>query len=194
MTPESLRAAHPAVAGWIIERAPTFEFASSLLDQWRRKNYLSPGQIAAAQRCVDHASVARVEHVADYTVLETSFKRALAAGIKRPGLNVEGLRFTLAGASSANAGAIYVKTRPERGSEEEGQYLGKLMNGKFTGPAASDAALSKQVLDVAADPLGRAIAHGKTTGSCAICSRVLHDMESIARGIGPICAKRFFNA
>lgn len=37
--------------------------------------------------------------------------------------------------------------------------------------------------------LERAEQVGKLTGICAMCRRVLSDPESIARGIGPVCAK-----
>jgi hypothetical protein len=33
--------------------------------------------------------------------------------------------------------------------------------------------------------------YGRITGSCGICGRVLEDPESVARGIGPVCASRF---
>jgi hypothetical protein len=32
---------------------------------------------------------------------------------------------------------------------------------------------------------------GLSTGVCALCSRLLSTAESVARGIGPICAKRY---
>ena len=48
------------------------------------------------------------------------------------------------------------------------------------------------VMDVAADPLSAAVAHGRQTGACACCGRPLSDPESVARGIGPICAEKFF--
>lgn len=36
-----------------------------------------------------------------------------------------------------------------------------------------------------------AAAYGKTTGQCIVCGRELTDPNSIAAGIGPICADRF---
>jgi hypothetical protein len=32
---------------------------------------------------------------------------------------------------------------------------------------------------------------GISTGVCAICSRLLSTAESVARGIGPVCASRY---
>lgn len=57
--------------------------------------------------------------------------------------------------------------------------------------AGLDAAVIKAALDVIeADPIAALSAHGLATGSCGCCGRELTDPESIARGIGPICADR----
>lgn len=42
-----------------------------------------------------------------------------------------------------------------------------------------------------ADPLGTAQKYGKESGRCCSCGRDLTDPESIAAGIGPICATKF---
>jgi Family of unknown function (DUF6011) len=44
---------------------------------------------------------------------------------------------------------------------------------------------------IAKDPKAAAIRYGKELGYCGICGRELTRKESIARGIGPICATRF---
>ena len=50
----------------------------------------------------------------------------------------------------------------------------------------------KALLDeIAADPKGSAIAFGKATGTCGVCSKTLTNPESIAAGIGPWCAKKY---
>jgi hypothetical protein len=82
-----------------------------------------------------------------------------------------------------NAGSIYVKS--------EGVYLGKVTGGKlFTSRDASSESAS-QISEVLADPRSSAIAYGKTFGKCSVCNRDLSDPESVALGIGPVCAKRF---
>lgn len=63
---------------------------------------------------------------------------------------------------------------------EDGTYLGAL---KGDAPAMLSA--------IEADPKGCAIAYGKATGNCCICSKTLTNPESIAAGIGPYCAKKF---
>lgn len=38
------------------------------------------------------------------------------------------------------------------------------------------------------DPAQYSAAYGHAMGRCGVCSRVLSDQESLAKGIGPICA------
>ena len=43
---------------------------------------------------------------------------------------------------------------------------------------------------IAADPKAAMAAYGRLTGSCGRCGRILEDEDSIAAGIGPVCAKK----
>lgn len=43
---------------------------------------------------------------------------------------------------------------------------------------------------IVANPAGALAAYGHLTGTCSICRRPLEDAESIAKGIGPICADK----
>jgi hypothetical protein len=43
---------------------------------------------------------------------------------------------------------------------------------------------------IVANPAGGLSAYGHLTGTCSICRRPLEDAESVARGIGPICADK----
>lgn len=58
-------------------------------------------------------------------------------------------------------------------------------------PSGCQPAEIEAIATVARDPLAAAIAHGRLTGHCAICGRLLVDPASVARGIGPICAEKF---
>lgn len=50
----------------------------------------------------------------------------------------------------------------------------------------------KRVMDeLDADALGAAVRFSKHFTVCAVCGSPLSDPESMARGLGPICAKRF---
>jgi hypothetical protein len=44
---------------------------------------------------------------------------------------------------------------------------------------------------IAEDPKAAAVAYAREHGRCAVCNASLSDPESIARGLGPVCAKRF---
>ena len=44
--------------------------------------------------------------------------------------------------------------------------------------------------EVAADPRAASVAYGRELGRCGVCGRTLTDADSIAAGIGPVCAGR----
>lgn len=179
---QSFAADYPDVAAWL--SVETFDFAVSLRQQAERKGTLSIGQIAAARRCIDR-SKARAEAESrapvDTGKLEQVFATAKSNGLKKPGINIGPFRFSPAPENGRNPGAIYVK--------HEGQYLGKVLNGKFLAQCTVD--ILNQVMGIAADPFGRAVEHGQLTGRCAICNRNLKDEDSTGRGIGPVCARKF---
>lgn len=50
--------------------------------------------------------------------------------------------------------------------------------------------IQDMLLRVLHDPKSAMVAYGKLTGTCAVCGRPLEDAQSLARGIGPVCAKR----
>lgn len=43
---------------------------------------------------------------------------------------------------------------------------------------------------IAANPLDALVAYGWSTGTCGVCARRLTDPESVAAGIGPVCAAK----
>lgn len=44
---------------------------------------------------------------------------------------------------------------------------------------------------IALDPMAASAAYGRLIGSCGVCSRTLTNPQSIAAGIGPVCAEKF---
>ena len=63
------------------------------------------------------------------------------------------------------------------------------------GRRIADAGLDRAAIDAAldrieADPEAAIKAHGLASGQCGCCGRELTDPESIAAGIGPICARK----
>lgn len=183
-----LKSQHQDVVTWMTERAQRGnDFAESVLGFLNRKGYLTEGQFNAVKRNVDRAAEQRSASAQAPEVslveLEKVFGVALGNGLKTPRLTVGPYRFNPAGTASANPGAIYVKR------VEDGEYLGKMMNGRFLAKITGE--YVQEILNIARDPKGEAIKHGHLTGRCAICSRKLSDSESTARGMGPVCAAKY---
>lgn len=176
---KNFEADNPGFAEWWTNS--TFPFAVSLREQVAKKGYLSYAQEAAARRCMERKPIdAASAPTVDTTKLEAAFAVANPR-LRNPTLTVGAFRFSLAPVTGKNPGAIYVK--------KDGEYLGKMLGGKLLARCTEEA--MTQVLGIAADPLGKAIEHGKLTGRCAVCNRSLKAEDSVGRGIGPICAEKF---
>lgn len=185
------RQANPEAAAWIDANDGRFDFATNMSNALVQWGALTPNQLAAIHRCIEKSKVRQEEAQArvaaaptvNVTELEDAFQRALNAGLKRVRLNMGSLEVKPAKVTSANPGALYVTN--------DGEYLGKVMGGRFLRVRACDDQQEAQVLKLLADPKAAAQAYGIETGVCCICSRELTDPVSIAQGIGPICAGRF---
>lgn len=165
-------------------------FVASVYDQFKRKGSISERQRECLERAVakfskpvnlDRAKGGEI----DLAPIHAIFDRAKARGLKKASYRAEGFKVTPAGETSANPGALYVKS-------DGGEYLGKVTGGKFIPVAAAPADTLDKLRDIAKDPLNAAIQFGKKTGICCLCSRELTNPESIARGIGPICEAGYF--
>jgi len=174
-----------------------FEFAVSMLDSLNKYGSLTERQEAAVRNATAkwlerkaHWAAERAERDAGAAVLtlekiRTGFDSAVRF-LKRPKLRIAEIQFSLAPATGRNAGCIYVV----RASDDT--YLGKItQDDKFITSRDCTAADSETVARVAADPAAAATAHGHEFGQCSCCGRELTNPESVARGIGPICAERW---
>lgn len=180
-----------AVYAWIQANRDTNHFARSLAAARRRFGSLTAGQIDAVwtRNLAPKPAAANVAGEG-FSLLMRSFQHARSSGLKYPKVHVGALRFSMAQDDSKNPGYLYIKF--------EGEYAGKISpTGEFA-PARPtlindvDSMKANQlIVTVARDPLAAAVAHGHATGNCAICSKHLSDPESVTRGIGPVCAKRF---
>lgn len=186
---EAFNAAHPDVAAWM--NGSTFPFAVSLAQAVAKYGSLTENQINAARRCIaskaqaQEAAVSRVQAapVIDLTKLEAAFAKAAENGLKKVKVRFAGLTVSPAKATSANAGGLYVKA--------DGEYVGKIMSGRFLCTRECSDDVKERVLSACADPKAAAVAYGKQTGSCSCCGRKLTDPVSIENGIGPICADNY---
>jgi hypothetical protein len=174
---------------WIIQHAPSNDFAFSLDRQLKSKGTLTDNQIAAVARIVARNAAAPVAAAgvevgsAGVGAVQVAFATATENGLKRPKLRLGDFVLKMAPATGRNAGAIYVTASDA--------YLGKIADGQFTGSRDCSDEQRAQIVTLCADPIKSAVAYGQQTGICACCGRELTDPDSIERGIGPICASNF---
>jgi hypothetical protein len=186
-------AAHPDIVRWWT--GSNFDFAISLRETAEKFGELTERQLAAAKSCVAKLAAAKAEREAKAPAvavsnIKESLIRATEKGIRTPKILLAGEHhafvFSLAKAQSVNAGAVYVKHKAT------GDYLGKIVNGRFLGTRDCTAEQTAEIVAVTADPAQSAIAYGKRFGVCSCCGRELTNGESIDRGIGPICFEKYF--
>jgi len=189
--------ANPAEAAWLDSSAPRFEFARSMLDALNKYGNLTEKQLATVQRLtaqdaerqvtrvVEQAARAETAPVVTVEAIEVAFNSAKEAGVKYPKLRLDTFVFSPAGENSKNAGAIYIK------SKGDGVYLGKVIGGRLFTSRDCTTEAAERIVAVSSDPAQAAIAYGQKFGACSVCGRALTDSDSIARGIGPICAENY---
>ena len=193
---EAWGAEHPAEFAWLNAEAARFEFAGSMLEALNKYGHLTERQMATttrltaaaaerkAARAIERAQAAATAPELTVPAIEASFTKAKAAGIKFPKLRLDTFVFSPASETSNNAGAVYVK--------EGDTYLGKVLGGRFLKVRDCTEEQAGRIITAATNPEAAAIAYGKQFGKCSVCARELSDPESVARGIGPICADKYF--
>ena len=181
---------NPAIDAWFTNKAPTFEFAKSLLDSLLKYGSLTEKQLASVQKMVAKdaewkASKIESSKVADLNMsgLVTIFDNA-SEHLKRPRLNIGDLLFTKAPDSGKNAGYLYAKLSDE--------YVGKISpEGAFLKAWGCTEETVDKIRAISANPLESAQEHGHATGHCSACNRLLTNELSVELGIGPICRGRW---
>lgn len=191
---EAFKATHPEVHAYLTaDAARGNDFALSMLQGIAKYGSLTEKQMAAVQRGMERKAAFEAEKAqreadaptVDISRIEAAMNTAIENGLKYPRLSLGDFKMTLATSRSKTPGAIFVK------DSESGEYLGKVMGGKFLAVRATTQEQVAKVIEVCADPSAAAVAYGKRTGVCACCSRELTNSESIERGIGPICASKY---
>lgn len=192
-------AANADIAAWL-DSAGDFAFAVAMREALAKWGNLTDKQADACRRCIEglaKAKAAKAERDASAPAADTAgvdrlkqaFDAAIAyaaskgRGLKMPRITIGGIVISPAKATSANPGALYVKTG--------GLYLGKIAGGRFLASRDCSSEAQAKVLAFVADPKAAAEAYGIETGTCCICNAQLTNKESIERGIGPICATKF---
>lgn len=192
--PQALQAANEAeeasvadLAKWLSTQTWS-EFAVSLSSQYFTKGSLSPKQIAAGEsmraKCEAKAK-ARAE------ALEAKFSKP------ESGIDLEALP---SGTYGVPGGDTRLKVRINHVTKgrwegwtfvDDGAAYGQRRNyGRQAPDATYQGEITDQLRAILADPQGAMAAYGHLTGQCGICQRHLEDEESVARGIGPVCAAK----
>ncbi len=182
-------AAHTDVLIYLGARAERWDFARNVLKTFADTGSLTPNQLAAAHRCMEQdaardkarqaAIVAAEPHGTGLDLSKVPAGRyAVPNGDTRLKVLINRPK-----APSKWSGYIFVSDAAEYGNRQDygRQAPGKTYTGKIQAELAT----------IAADPKAAAAAYGKLTGTCGVCGTHLEDSESIARGIGPVCASRF---
>lgn len=192
-------AANPVEAAWLQEPVRgDFTFHADMLEALRKYGAFTPKQEAAVRNAAAKSAARRAQWAAekaaaasreapavDVALIERAFATAQANGIKRPRMVLDGIKFSLAPATGRNAGALYVVRK------SDDQYLGKIMGGVFSKVRECSIEQEAEIVRIASNPHGEAVAYGQRTGVCCICSRELTNHASIDAGIGPICASKY---
>lgn len=197
------REAHADVVAWIDEVAPRFEFAASMRDAIAKYGHLTERQLSACENAAAKSAARKAEWAArdaakveaapsiSVAAIEAAFDTARDNGLKRLSLRLDEYKFKPASETGRNAGSIYVTSLSRTDSAGEAAYLGKITDGKFFSARNCSADDEARIIAAAIDPKAAAVAYGKRTGSCCICARELTNAESVALGIGPICAGKY---
>lgn len=187
---EAFKTEYASEYEWIVNNVSWNSFAISMNESLAKYGSLTDGQIGAIRKCILKAEArqaekqARIENAPtlDITPITEAFAKA-SAKLSKPVLRLDRFVISHASAMGKNPGALYVK--------EGDLYLGKIQNGKFFATRACNETTVNDVLVACSAPKDATIRYGRLTGRCGCCGRTLENAESIARGIGPICAEKY---
>lgn len=189
---EVFNSENPGLVDWM--RANLWsDFIRQMLTAYSEHGGLTEGQLRAilstrakqaAKRAEKQAEIENKSATVDLSPIHAMFDKARANGLSKLAYRADGLILKPAKSTSKNAGAIYV-------TDEDGEYLGKVMGVKFIATNASRPEDAATLLRIAENPAEVAKAYGIRTGICSCCGRELTDPSSIAAGIGPVCATKW---
>lgn len=197
---------HADVCTWLRETAErqrerahqgksTWDFPVSLDEALAQYGALTDGQLAAAQKCMAKDIERKAQWAADAAkdnrnVALDASKLCAAFATRRANKRAEA-----AGVAFLRLVFGNITVTPDRQSpsdvwfKRDGVWIGKTENGRFKPFRACTADDTALVQRVCADPAAAAKAHGLDYSFCSCCGLPLTNPESIARGIGPICAE-----
>jgi len=177
------REANPDIAAWLDLNAGRNEFADSMIAKLRRGDDLTDNMHAALKRSAAKLAEAREKRAATPgSGLDLS---GLPSGMYAVPGGETRLKVQIDNVSNGGKwdGWVFVKDGAEYGSGDRygSQRPGETYKGKIV----------DELRAIATDPFEASKAYGKLVGRCGVCHRPLEDENSVAAGIGPICAKKF---
>lgn len=164
------------------------QFYASLWADYQRTGGLTARQI----ECLGERELPAAAPQVTTSHLERAFANARATGLKQPSITLMSYRFMPADPARArpeNRNAIFV-THLRKG-QQDGDYLGKVLNDRFVPAAICNPILAQSIVDAMEDPFKACVEYGRVTGNCSVCNRPLTNEESVKYGIGPVCRQRF---
>lgn len=179
---------HEDVLAWIRKKDGFNTFATKMSNILGEGKSLTVGQVEAIRKIIADDAARQQKHA-------TNVAASSPAGSGVDLTNVPAGRYAVPNgdtrlkvlirkpeAPGKWAGWVFVSDAAEYGQRQKygSQAPGKSYSGKIVA----------EMRTIAADPKAAAIAYGKLTGTCSICGRALENEESVARGIGPICADK----
>ena len=158
----------------------TFDFAVKMREVLTRWGGLTAGQLAAVQRCMGYQprNVA-LKSSAPGTDLSIA---SIPAGLYAVPQGATRLKVCIKQGTGKWKGWVFVSDAAVYGQRE--RYGAQRPSGRYEGKISDALAL------IAADPAAASAEYGRLTGTCGVCGRPLENEESVARGIGPVCAGR----
>lgn len=189
----------------VIEYLPSQnkDFANKIVDYFQKKGYVSEGYAKWIPKLLDIAennrnpqeasgsiSVRTGPKVENFERVISIFDTAKEKGYKKKiilrfGDDTLKVKLSEAPKTGMNAGMVYVTSNDD--------YKGKIdRQGNWKVSGDQDEKLLKLLSEFVMEPLKVAKKYGFATGQCCCCGKALTDPNSIAAGIGPICADKFF--
>lgn len=164
---------------WLEDHADRLSLARSLALAFHTNGYLSRTQTDAARnlrRAVEgRRPVEKVEVGLDLSSIPAGVY-AIPGGDTRLRVRID------KPTEGTYAGWIFVKDGSEYGQERK--YGKQRPGGKYVGD------IIDALRVILADPRAASAEYGRITSKCGLCGRTLEDVDSVARGIGPHCAKK----
>lgn len=188
--------ANPGMIEGLREVVSWNDFAASLVEGFERYGSLTANQTGAAQRMLDKVAANKAARQAstesaatrsgevDMSAIRELFATAQENGLKKPKFYAGDVKISLAPMNGKNAGALYVTRDPDA-------YQGKIFGDAFQASSYCAPDTLEVLKAISKNPAEYARMTGKATGRCCCCGRELTDPESIANGIGPICAEKW---